>query len=445
MTHPPPFSLLPYEIISQICQHPNLDKDDLTALRLTCKSHGIHDAATASLGKRFEDITVLFSEHSFETLVKICKHPVFSRCVRSVKVSSVRCNKNEIHNVVQILQYEGAWLEHSVGLLTPSNILNDPRVRSYISRMQNQDEFARNKKPLALLIQAFQYLARSDRRIALAVTARETGGLGHDVSYAENAYPQLWHNAFSSTLDLLAAAVSRCKLALSELKIDVITTEYPEVSWPGQRTIASNTVDLFSHVEALHVELICLKGFDIKQDVARLVQKDIPASTPIRTLRVVGVGTDERLPPPMSQGILPVCMFIPSFFLESFILVRTEITELDLQAILAKIRATLRHLSIVSCEMDANSWEPTVVYIKNHLTALDELHLAENLIYSDPFDDVDSSEEQKKRYENELLTCLDSYGQSDIQSSLAEVLESCQKFVPVSKSISETEDGDWQR
>lgn len=226
MTHPSPFSLLPYEIVSQICQHPNLDKDDLAALRLTCKSHGIHDAATASLGKRFEDVTVLFSEHSFETLVNVCKHPFFSRCVRSVKVSSVRCNKNEIHNVVQILQYEDAWLEHSAGLLTLSNILNDPRVRSYISRMQNQDEFARNKKPLAFLVQAFQYLARSHRRIALSVTARETGGLGHVVSYAENAFPQLWHSAFCSTLNLLAAAVSRCKLALSELKIDVITTEY---------------------------------------------------------------------------------------------------------------------------------------------------------------------------------------------------------------------------
>lgn len=127
----------------------------------------------------------------------------------------------------------------------------------------------------------------------------------------------------------------------------------------------------------------------------------------------------------MDQRILPVCMFIPSLFLESFILVRTEITELDLEAISAKIRATLRHLSIVSCEMDADSWEPTVVYIKNHLTALNELHLAENLVYSDSFDDVDSSEEQKKRYENELLACLSSHGQSDIQSSLAEVLESC--------------------
>lgn len=94
MARAPPFSSLPYEIVSQICRQPDLDKDDMIALRLTCKSYGVHDAATRSFGKLFEDITVLFSEHSFNMLINICKHPVFSHCIRSVKLSSIRCNKH---------------------------------------------------------------------------------------------------------------------------------------------------------------------------------------------------------------------------------------------------------------------------------------------------------------------------------------------------------------
>ncbi|CAD0100383.1 unnamed protein product [Aureobasidium mustum] len=440
---PPPFSLLPYEIVSQICQRPDLDKHDLAALRLTCRSYGIHDAATTSLGKSFEDITVLFSEHSFQTLVNICKHPVFSRCVRSVKPSSMRCNENEIRNIVHTLKYESAWLGYPARFETPSNILNDPRVRSYISRMQNQDEFAQSEEPLALLTQAFQCLGQSGCRIALGAAVKETKGLVYDVSHAKDALDCLWHNAFFSTLDLLITAVSRCELPLTKLKIDFIATEHHDSPWSRQRTIGSTQVNLFSHVKALDLDLFCFKGFNIDQDVARLLQEDVPASTPVKALRVVSVDTDEWLPTPLSQSILRLCMFIPSLFLESLFLVRIETTEPDLLAVLAKVRGTLLHLSIVGCEVDADSLVPAIVYIQDHLTALDELHLAQNMVYSHPFVDVDSSEEQKKRHEGKLLACLDAYGQSDIQSSLAEVLESCQNFISASSSTSDIGDGDW--
>ncbi|THW30837.1 hypothetical protein D6D25_05824 [Aureobasidium pullulans] len=74
-----PFISLPNEIVTQICEHPDLNKDDLIALRLTCKAHGVHDAATKALGRYFRDITVLFTRHSFQTLVDVCEHPVFGR------------------------------------------------------------------------------------------------------------------------------------------------------------------------------------------------------------------------------------------------------------------------------------------------------------------------------------------------------------------------------
>lgn len=445
MTHPPPFSLLPYEIISQICQHPDLDKDDLAALRLTCKSHGIHDAATASLGKCFEDITVLFSEHSFETLVNICKHPVFSRCIRSVKVSSVRCNKYEtLDTIVQGLQHEDPLLDLSKQLAAGSEILTDfsARIRSYVSRAQNEAEFARSSKPLALLNQAFHCLVHAGGRIALGVTVRETNGLGcKKVLVAKDTLNCQWHNAFCSTLELFATAILACKLTFTKLKIDIVPTEHAYISYGLRRTIGTTTVALLSHAEALDLDLFCYNRCEIDPNVARIVQNDIPGSIQIKALRLVGIDTPGWSYPSFIQNTLRFCVSVSSLCPESLSLVRIEMKTLDLQTFLAKTQGTLRHLSIINYVYET-SWVPAVVYIKDHLTAISELHLAQDLVRSDLFVDEESSEERKKRHEGELLAWLDCYGQSDIQSSLAEVLASCENFVPLPRSADAVGDGD---
>lgn len=442
MPRQPLFSSLPYEIVSQICQQPSLDKDDLAALRLTCKSYGIHNAATASLGKHFEDITVPFSEQSFQTLVNICKHPVFSGCVRSVKLSSIRCNSKEsIDNIVQALQGEATQVHEGARLKSRSKNLHDlsARIRSYASRTQSENEFARSTKPLTLLTRALQVLAQADARIALGIAFQETNSLGCGKAIlANDTFSCLWLDASSSALGLLTSAVSKCGLSSKRLKIDILATEHPYESWPPQEATGSATADLFSHMEALDLGLVCFRRFDVNQDIVDFVQQDILKSIQIKALRLKSVDTLELPPPTNSQRILRLCKSIPLLSLESLSLVGIETTMLDLQAFLARVRGTLRHLSIVSCELDADLWMPAVNYIRDHLTALDELHLTQNVLTSASLAFsvlISESEKQKKQYEDGLLACIDLYGQGNIQSSLTEVLTSYEKFVDVERTL----------
>ncbi|KAH0028182.1 hypothetical protein KCU78_g3717, partial [Aureobasidium melanogenum] len=446
MARAPPFSSLPYEIVSQICQQPGLDKDDLVALRLTCKSYGVHDAATTSLGKLFEDITVLFSEHSFNMLVNICKHPVFSHCIKSVKLSSIRCNKYErLDMIVQALQREDASVVASARLEARSKHLNDlsVRIRSYVSRTQDEDEFARSTKPTKLLIRALQFLTQAGGRIVPGITVREINSLGCGrVLHVEKLSSCLWYDASSSTLKLLDTAVSRCKLSFTELSLDIIAAGWPYSQWMRRIPNGSTTVDLVLQAESLDLGLFCSQGLSIDQGIAQFIQQDISKSTQIRSLRVVGVDTVDRLLSASSQSLLQFWAPIPSLFLESFSLVGILTTIPDLIAFLAKIQGTLRYLSIVSCELNTTSWIPALDYIKDHLTALDELHLAQNMVDSGLsfFMLLDESEYQRIKHEERLLACLDAHGQSDIQSSLAEVLASCESFAPIPNSANEIGD-----
>ncbi|KAG9697440.1 hypothetical protein KCU95_g3732, partial [Aureobasidium melanogenum] len=181
MAHSHPFSSLPYEIVSQICQHPHLDKDDRAALRLACKSFGIHDAATVSIGRYFKDAKVLFTKHSFETLVKICKHPVFSRCIKSVKLSSIRCNNDEkLQMATNLIQMEASRSDQPVGIDSRLQALDNisAQIYSYSVRNWCESDLFRSSKPVELLTIALKCLSKSSNRIALGIAVDETNDLG---------------------------------------------------------------------------------------------------------------------------------------------------------------------------------------------------------------------------------------------------------------------------
>ncbi|KAG9524695.1 hypothetical protein KCV07_g1806, partial [Aureobasidium melanogenum] len=224
MARAPPFSSLPYEIVSQICRQPDLDKDDMIALRLTCKSYGVHDAATRSFGKLFEDITVLFSEHSFNMLINICKHPVFSHCIRSVKLSSIRCNKHEsLQTTLNLLRLGDPLSNRPAGPDARLQALDNlsARIRSYTLRTRHESDLSRSNKPVELLTLAFKCLSRSGDRIALGIAIDETNSLGCGrVLCAKDVFSNLWYNAIYSTLEVLATAVSDANYSFGKLNID---------------------------------------------------------------------------------------------------------------------------------------------------------------------------------------------------------------------------------
>ncbi|KAI4743859.1 hypothetical protein E4T50_05761 [Aureobasidium sp. EXF-12298] len=76
---------LPNEILATICADNDLSVNDLAAMRLTNKE--LHAVATQEFAQRyFQNPFVMMLKDSLETLVKICKHPVFGPQVRKIQL-----------------------------------------------------------------------------------------------------------------------------------------------------------------------------------------------------------------------------------------------------------------------------------------------------------------------------------------------------------------------
>ncbi|KAG9663900.1 hypothetical protein KCU95_g7669, partial [Aureobasidium melanogenum] len=427
MARTPTFSSLPYEIVSQICRQPDLDKDDLIALRLTCKSYGVHDAATRSLGKLFEDMTVLFSEHSFNMLINICKHPVFSHCIRSVKLSSIRCNKHEsLETTINLLRLGDSLSNHPAGLGTRLQALDNlsTRIRSYALRTRHESDLSRSNKPVELLTLAFKCLSRSGDRIALGIAIDETNGLGCGRALcAKDIFSNLWYNAIYSTLEVLATAVSDASYSFDKLNIDTRAMDSFRPRSLRRETVEPTTITMFSHVEALDLQVFCSHQRNSDHDLASLVAEVLSKPTQIKVLRVLGADTPGRKWSAYNLSSLRCISSVHSLFLESLSLIRIETTTSLLQTLLAGVQQTLRHLSIDKYQTRNGTLLPVIVSIKDHLAELDELHIMHVSVILDPEDTFFWwDDEPKDKYESSLLACINAYGQENIQSSLAEVL-----------------------
>ncbi|KAH0337324.1 hypothetical protein KCU81_g8131, partial [Aureobasidium melanogenum] len=430
MAHSHPFSSLPYEIVSQICQHPHLDKDDRAALRLTCKSFGIHDAATVSIGKYFEDTKVLFTKHSFETLVKICKHPVFSRCIKSVKLSSIRCNNDErLQTTTNLLQMEASRSDQPVGVDSRLQALDNisARIHSYSVRNRCESDRFRSSKPVELLTIALKCLSQSGNRIALGIAVDETNGLGCGrVLRAKNIFSSLWYNAIYSTLEILATAISDSSYPFGKLIIDARAMDIFDFSLPRRRTVEPAALKMFTHVKALDLQAFCFCQWNSDHNLASLVAEVFSKPTQIKVLRVLGADTSDWKWSTHNPSSLRCISSVSSLFLESLSLTRIEITASVLRSLLVRVQQTLRYLNIDKCLTRNDTLLPVIVFIKDHLGELDELHITDISVMS-KLEDIfalydDDHWGPKDKYESELLACINAYGQRNIQSSLAGVL-----------------------
>ncbi|CAD0021076.1 unnamed protein product [Aureobasidium pullulans] len=257
-----PFISLPNEIVTQICEHPDLNKDDLIALRLTCKAHGVHDAATKALGRYFRDITVLFTRHSFQTLVDVCEHPVFGRSVRRIMLSSIRCGRDNIHHkrVINALLVKTHPYGYNDGF--PEDLR---RIQSYNSRAQDEDVFAKSGDSLVLLVQAFQSLARLDSSTTVGLTNQECHGLGRDQSFCAeetNNEDELWFNALGDTADMIATALLQSGLLVTEFNIETCLNLISRVPVTEEILKTQEIKNTLSELDDLHLFglTLCMVG-----------------------------------------------------------------------------------------------------------------------------------------------------------------------------------------
>ncbi|KAH0381229.1 hypothetical protein KCU92_g7126, partial [Aureobasidium melanogenum] len=193
-----------------IMADPSLEKKDLIALRLTSKAQGIHASATKAFGKRyFTEISLLYTEYSLETFVKICGHPVFGPCVRQVELSCVRFDSDSFDESVQNLINCG---------YTRKQFMD--QVQRLSARCDAEDLFDASDAR-ALLERAFAHLATSDHSLTIVISTGENGAIGHSRIYLADSYSEEFHAKVSFTLDLLLGSAKQSGCKVSKLDMTV--------------------------------------------------------------------------------------------------------------------------------------------------------------------------------------------------------------------------------
>jgi hypothetical protein len=210
MDHPTSFSSLPPELVTKICRDSTLKKKDLTALRLTSKSHGIHLVASEQFANRyFTNIPLVYSRYSLQTFMEICKHSTFGPAVRMVRLSYARFLPRHFEEEIE-----------DMSLLFPSEYGSEERhkylknIRRLVQRCDDEEELKRSSCDEGLLAAAFTALSRWHHPLDLGVSSWESHALGRARLHSpdvlrENGH---WECDILGTVALLcrAAALSEC-------------------------------------------------------------------------------------------------------------------------------------------------------------------------------------------------------------------------------------------
>jgi hypothetical protein len=194
-----------------MCTDPDLDKEDLVALRLTSKAQGIHASATKAFAQRyFTDVLLLWSKYSLETFVKICQHPVFGSSIRRIQLSCARYSEGEFEESVQELLDEN-----------PGRCELVVMIQELAKRCDHDHEQFDPARVDALLDQAFGHLAKSNGSFVLAVSADEEKSLGRNKVMRPQMESYGWWADTYPTLEYLLFAANRNSLQIRKIEIDV--------------------------------------------------------------------------------------------------------------------------------------------------------------------------------------------------------------------------------
>jgi len=182
------------------------------------------------------DVHLLYTEHSLETFVNICQHPIFGSSIRRVQLSSA-C-------------YDSKYFYDTVDELRQNNDCHYSDFAEKIQLLAERCDAERFDHHLAdsLLAQAFDVLAKSDHSFVLAVNTNEEESVGcSEVWSAPILYTDYWQADSMGMLSFLvrAADKSECKVRGIEIRAgldqDKSMDNYLSDVWDGWEVVRSLT------------------------------------------------------------------------------------------------------------------------------------------------------------------------------------------------------------
>ncbi|KAI4854316.1 hypothetical protein E4T44_00252 [Aureobasidium sp. EXF-8845] len=197
---------LPKGILAMICADNDLSADDLGAMRLTNKE--LHGVTTIEFAQRyFRDPFVMMLKGSLETLVEICKHPVFGPQVRKIQLLNNFFNPG-------VLQMLAGNMGDAYRTADTARLLSETRrFQSFADLVTEQYDLLGSGTGLRSLREVFEILGARGKSVAVASKK-------FNLSYPPIGWLDIAKNFCDDQDDWILARACACSVYALEIGVD---------------------------------------------------------------------------------------------------------------------------------------------------------------------------------------------------------------------------------
>jgi len=227
-----------------ICRNSVLRKQDLIALRLTSKSHGIHLSASLEFAERhFKEIPLVYTRYSLETFVEICKHSTFGSAVREIQLSYARflpeCFQEESKSLFDDIHGE---------MESQDRLKYLDKIQLLVNRCDAEEDLEKTGDARDLLAAAFSALSLWNHSLELSVSSKEDRTLGSNRLYISEDPGARWRCDVLGTVALLCRAATLSGCLVQYLRIHGTV-------WDHLVDSSAYSLSVLSHLPELELEV----------------------------------------------------------------------------------------------------------------------------------------------------------------------------------------------
>ncbi|KAI4755843.1 hypothetical protein E4T52_12055 [Aureobasidium sp. EXF-3400] len=402
---------LPNEIIREICIRPELETNDLRALRLTSKQ--LCEIASHRFAKeRFRRVTVLMSRFSLRAFIDLSQHAYFGSFVERVNISPV-C--------------DGIPSRPPPTTSVSGNIYRDrvmDVVMSCVTRFRKEREPMNDGSAGRMLGIAFKAFAQREQPLQLKICDREFHTIGaRDLVYSK-AFQQnlVWRLDWQTTIEQTIRAITSQGCKVTALLID------------GQ-TRANLVNDSVLHTDNIEQQLSCLcsnlahleiefHDFDIGT-TSDSVERMVSTARNLKSLILKRLGMWDY----SNRHCVPkILECVASTSLSTIVLAEFQMSESELLGFLGRQRDALRNLQLHDSCLLTGSCMSLIAWIRDNLPGLVQLELWD---ICDSADHTICAGDEPKRYcvrrGHDMQVCLtrilDGKGEKQVKPKDVEEIE----------------------
>ncbi|KEQ69397.1 hypothetical protein M436DRAFT_85682 [Aureobasidium namibiae CBS 147.97] len=356
MDLPTSFSSLPPELVDKICRNSTLEKEDLIALRLTSKSHGIHLSASKEFAKRyFTDISLIYSRYSLQTFAEVCRHSVFGSAVRKVQLSYARFMPEFLGE-----ESKDLFERLRLGARSRGRFEYLDNIRLLVNRCDEEEDLQNSGDAEGLLAAAFTALCHWHHPLELVVSSSETRALGLNRVYSPNImHSTHWKCHIFGTIALLCRAATLSRCVVQKLKI------WGDI-WDNLVDSSADSLSVLAQLPELELDTWCPSGPDTPH-IPRLENMVINMLNDAVSLKELHLGS-------LCVNRYHKCLRRIFLVLSTMKLEKLTLSGIDLdgfEPFLEKRIESLRHLEMDQCELWDGSLKNVLISVQENLPRLE--------------------------------------------------------------------------